>query len=314
MCRDSTCDCIAASSSTAIGRSKPSRPQPRSAFSSSPLTRSDQPPKSRSKDDQSSPYSYDLLRSDPTTGHLKHLASSGHSPLFRRNPRQNPDSDPISPPTPRDHKDVPILKHTTDSNSTSYPKPYSYPTHAHFDGYRRDTLKSGLHLHDPTYRPRSLSSPDAGDLPYPYSLDKHHSHHYGAGSGQRDEDDEEMDDYHDGKAMAVEGSLGVNTLDALGRKHVCPTCFKRFNRPSSLRIHLNTHTGATRKYSLFVSIYIVDSCLVFVSFQVSVAELRTRIQRQFEYEATLSESYQPCSQPSNVVIVTHGQPLSDGSK
>ncbi|KAH6899511.1 hypothetical protein BKA70DRAFT_1437320 [Coprinopsis sp. MPI-PUGE-AT-0042] len=30
-----------------------------------------------------------------------------------------------------------------------------------------------------------------------------------------------------------------------GKKHICPTCFKRFNRPSSLRIHVNTHTGAT---------------------------------------------------------------------
>ncbi|CAA7268711.1 unnamed protein product [Cyclocybe aegerita] len=29
------------------------------------------------------------------------------------------------------------------------------------------------------------------------------------------------------------------------KKHACPTCFKRFNRPSSLRIHVNTHTGAT---------------------------------------------------------------------
>ncbi|KAJ7117147.1 hypothetical protein C8R44DRAFT_708470 [Mycena epipterygia] len=30
-----------------------------------------------------------------------------------------------------------------------------------------------------------------------------------------------------------------------GKKHICPTCAKRFNRPSSLRIHVNTHTGAT---------------------------------------------------------------------
>uniref|UniRef100_A0A0W0G978 C2H2-type domain-containing protein n=1 Tax=Moniliophthora roreri TaxID=221103 RepID=A0A0W0G978_MONRR len=29
------------------------------------------------------------------------------------------------------------------------------------------------------------------------------------------------------------------------KKHICTTCHKRFNRPSSLRIHMNTHTGAT---------------------------------------------------------------------
>ncbi|KAK0492395.1 hypothetical protein EDD18DRAFT_1184396 [Armillaria luteobubalina] len=29
------------------------------------------------------------------------------------------------------------------------------------------------------------------------------------------------------------------------KRHVCRTCHKRFNRPSSLRIHINTHTGAT---------------------------------------------------------------------
>ncbi|KAJ6596185.1 hypothetical protein DFH09DRAFT_905480 [Mycena vulgaris] len=29
------------------------------------------------------------------------------------------------------------------------------------------------------------------------------------------------------------------------KRHPCPSCGKRFNRPSSLRIHANTHTGAT---------------------------------------------------------------------
>ncbi|KIK68346.1 hypothetical protein GYMLUDRAFT_153877, partial [Collybiopsis luxurians FD-317 M1] len=33
--------------------------------------------------------------------------------------------------------------------------------------------------------------------------------------------------------------------DGDDKKHVCTTCHKRFNRPSSLRIHMNTHTGAT---------------------------------------------------------------------
>ncbi|EPS99727.1 hypothetical protein C8Q72DRAFT_748168, partial [Fomitopsis betulina] len=28
------------------------------------------------------------------------------------------------------------------------------------------------------------------------------------------------------------------------KRHACPYCPRRFNRPSSLAIHLNTHTGA----------------------------------------------------------------------
>ncbi|KAJ7351434.1 hypothetical protein DFH08DRAFT_1078446 [Mycena albidolilacea] len=55
-------------------------------------------------------------------------------------------------------------------------------------------------------------------------------------SGSSDED-AEIDDAEDGDD-GDEGSLE-------GKKHVCPTCAKCFNRPSSLRIHVNTHTGAT---------------------------------------------------------------------
>lgn len=32
-----------------------------------------------------------------------------------------------------------------------------------------------------------------------------------------------------------------------GKKHICPVCASRFNRPSSLKIHINTHTGETRE-------------------------------------------------------------------
>lgn len=38
-----------------------------------------------------------------------------------------------------------------------------------------------------------------------------------------------------------------------GKRHTCPHCKKRFNRPSSLKIHLNTHTGAKRKRIVFMS-------------------------------------------------------------
>ena len=39
---------------------------------------------------------------------------------------------------------------------------------------------------------------------------------------------------------------GIFRVDGRGKKHQCPQCPKRFNRPSSLRIHVNTHTGARR--------------------------------------------------------------------
>lgn len=49
-----------------------------------------------------------------------------------------------------------------------------------------------------------------------------------------------------GRATASVISDGEDDGIGLGKKHVCKTCNKRFNRPSSLRIHINTHTGATR--------------------------------------------------------------------
>jgi uncharacterized Zn-finger protein len=48
----------------------------------------------------------------------------------------------------------------------------------------------------------------------------------------------------DSGMMSDEDSLSVDEMTQ-GKRHVCLVCSKRFNRPSSLRIHVNTHTGAT---------------------------------------------------------------------
>ena len=41
--------------------------------------------------------------------------------------------------------------------------------------------------------------------------------------------------------------LSSGNNDEESKKHICTICNKRFTRPSSLNIHVNTHTGATRK-------------------------------------------------------------------
>jgi hypothetical protein len=65
---------------------------------------------------------------------------------------------------------------------------------------------------------------------------------------EADEDDDESeslgDDTDDGQARAQKLNL---------RQHVCRKCGKRFNRPSSLKIHLNTHSGAQREFPLVLA-------------------------------------------------------------
>jgi hypothetical protein len=120
------------------------------------------------------------------------------------------------------------------------------------------------------YRMTSRSRDTSVEYPYPspsaepYSL--HDVEQYG-------DDDMDSDEYHDRRAATMDDRRAVSnttsTLETMGRKHVCPTCFKRFNRPSSLRIHVNTHTGATRK--LYSMIYRVSNDIFFRSRQHSNA-------------------------------------------
>lgn len=58
-----------------------------------------------------------------------------------------------------------------------------------------------------------------------------------------DDDDADGDDDAGGVPSAGEAEK---------RRHLCLQCGKRFNRPSSLKIHLNTHTGAKRESDLRV--------------------------------------------------------------
>ncbi|KAJ3937187.1 MAG: hypothetical protein NXY57DRAFT_733966 [Lentinula lateritia] len=132
-------------------------------------------------------YSFNVLRSDPSSTSLLHIASS--ATLLNR-PSATPGPNRLS-----DHSNssAPVFR----VNSSSLPGPASGSSSA------QPSLASTRtsHPHAP------LSLPSDSD-PITYSSD------------------EVSDDGDD-------------------KKHVCNTCHKRFNRPSSLRIHMNTHTGAT---------------------------------------------------------------------
>ncbi|KAF7317451.1 hypothetical protein HMN09_00482100 [Mycena chlorophos] len=58
-----------------------------------------------------------------------------------------------------------------------------------------------------------------------------------SGSDGDDDSDSELDEDTDIEIEAAGDSEGP-------RKHVCATCTKAFHRPSSLRTHMHTHTGA----------------------------------------------------------------------
>ncbi|OJA20382.1 hypothetical protein AZE42_06675 [Rhizopogon vesiculosus] len=52
---------------------------------------------------------------------------------------------------------------------------------------------------------------------------------------------------NDGRRPYLKSSDPLSTMlhgEGRGKKHQCPHCGKRFNRPSSMKIHVNTHTGA----------------------------------------------------------------------
>ncbi|KAK7443770.1 hypothetical protein VKT23_015554 [Stygiomarasmius scandens] len=122
-------------------------------------------------------YSFDILRSDPSSSSLEHIASSAKPlPRVATQVSWRSGSESIS------NGSIPAFRVAPSSSSVAVPRPHS----------------------------ASSSAASRQDVPSPSSL----------ASGDLSDDGDE-------------------------KKHVCTLCSKRFNRPSSLRIHMNTHTGAT---------------------------------------------------------------------
>ncbi|KAG9309764.1 hypothetical protein JVU11DRAFT_10138 [Chiua virens] len=197
---------------------------PPSSSSSESATRSHQMSKQPS-------YSFNVLRADPITSSLEHVASSttlrprasststhpgmhGSAPVFRV--AMSPSDS--RPPRHRPHRAVrEILPDTRERH------------------YSRDGLTPSI--------PREadlphLRSPSSTILSFPLS-----DHPISSTSAL----------VTDGRRVHLRSEIPGAAIQGEGRgkKHQCPHCGKRFNRPSSMKIHVNTHTGAKRTWRCF---------------------------------------------------------------
>ncbi|KIM42600.1 hypothetical protein M413DRAFT_444305 [Hebeloma cylindrosporum] len=174
------------------------------------------------------PYAYTILRSSPTTASLTHLSSSVSRVSSGRSvPSHNNGGfrvDPVAGP----------------SSHRPYPGSLSRPTLDPQDQF------SGAYIHSshpralPPISPMDVSSSSARRVKPTSGRAIAYEHGEMIMDTNPDPRDGSLDPDDDGDG-GMNGQLGTGQ----GKKHICPSCFKRFNRPSSLRIHENTHTGAT---------------------------------------------------------------------
>jgi hypothetical protein len=173
-------------------------------------------------------FSFDVLSSDPTTSSLEHISSS--TTLSKRGATSTPH---ISSSAGVANGSAPAFK------VTAFPHKFQYTsgTLPPSTGHRRRDVGVG-----------SSTATSCATLMFPVS---------GTASSQVDGSKNAVDKLSSVAATATHDRIEITVGDddrsapsptsVKGKKHECSICFKRFNRPSSLRIHVNTHTGATRQ-------------------------------------------------------------------
>lgn len=156
-------------------------------------------------------YSFDILRSDPSSPSLQHIASSATYPNRPVHPTiQDSRTCPSDGFMPAFHVAVSATSDAAQRSPDTH-GPRGYPPSSsgkHAESVHMQIVgsRSGCSSF-PAFGSATVRRTHAGDI--------------------TDSDDDEL------------------SASNSGKRHVCPTCFKRFNRPSSLKIHVNTHTGAT---------------------------------------------------------------------
>ncbi|KAH7923187.1 hypothetical protein BV22DRAFT_603132 [Leucogyrophana mollusca] len=175
-------------------------------------------------------YSFNVLRSDPITSSLEHVASS----TTLRN-RGSTGVQPSSPAgiangsAPAFRVAMPPLDSRSHSSRRRQLPPSMIPEH-HSDPRMHES--PSLHSHSKSQLPHLRSQPTSSILSFSLLDPPGCAPTIMSNDGRRPY--LKSSDLNDG-SLHGEGR---------GKKHQCPHCGKRFNRPSSLKIHVNTHTGA----------------------------------------------------------------------
>ncbi|KIL56241.1 hypothetical protein M378DRAFT_532189 [Amanita muscaria Koide BX008] len=172
-------------------------------------------------------YSFNVLRSDPSNSSLEHIASSASYPhKSSNNPLQahsNLHLGGAGTVAPAFRVTVPP------SSSPSHYDMSSSPGDRHMQGVERTSSRRG-----------SESSQVYTTISFPLDEGPRGPSSMSSPSGRAGESR-----VSDVNGAASDDGEPPHAGGTAGKKHICPTCSKRFNRPSSLRIHVNTHTGAT---------------------------------------------------------------------
>ncbi|KAG6375319.1 hypothetical protein JVT61DRAFT_3546 [Boletus reticuloceps] len=260
-------------------------PSPTASTQSPPLALNKCPPSKQPS------YSFNVLRADPVTSSLEHVASSttlrpraatslahpgmhGAAPVFRVAMTPTDQRPPRHRPPHRTVRE--ILPDTRERHQDSLPP--SIPREADL-----------VHLR----------SPSSTILSFPVS-----DHPVSTTAALITTDGRRVHLRSEIPGAALQG-------EGRGKKHQCPHCGKRFNRPSSMKIHVNTHTGAKRTwrfiylimqrvgpyYPFFIPIFSALPWLITSSDSVSlsISGLWARVQCQFKYAPALAESFKKCA-------------------
>ena len=202
------------------------RPPPHHDSSSRHLTSPKCPPS----------YSFNVLRADPITASLEHVASS----------------------TTLRHRGATTNSPTSQAGVTNGSAPAFRVSMAPLD--QRSSQRHKIAVQPVMRSTRNPSSPTAAREPdLPLHMRSPHSSMLSFSVSDPPSSASTIMT-HDGRRSYLRSSEAISPSlsgEGRGKKHQCPHCGKRFNRPSSMKIHVNTHTGAKREYPPFVLIFII---------------------------------------------------------